>query len=84
MSQAARLIPYAGYEQTDAEEAREAAWRRHKNNRNAMRAYNMFIRGKDTLDIAQIMGRKEPLIVRWIDHARAFRKGLSYPYEARK
>ena len=77
------MIPYAGYDGW-----RAPAWLPAKPlpspgyavPHDAIRAYNLFQTGKDTLEIASAMGVSEAVALRWVSDARSAFRGLASPY----
>ena len=85
------LIPYAGFADESArgyycgftaKERRQIDLRTDK--RRAIRAYNMFKSGLDTMEISRRMGKSEPQVHKWISTVRSAKKGLPTPYEVRR
>jgi hypothetical protein len=85
------LIKFAGHDNNEArglafhtsakKAAKDATIAR--NRQHAIRAYNMFKSGRDTLDIAAEMGKPEPVILKWITIVRSARLSLPRPYPHR-
>lgn len=85
------LIAYAGYDEEDRRgyyhgfsPSERLRINLHNDKRRAIRAYNMFKAGLDTMEIAARMGKSEPQVHKWVNAVRSAKKGLPAPYEVRR
>ena len=73
------LVRFAGYDPDED----VLPPRRSSGTSRRQRAYNLFILGYDTLEIAERIGSPERSILRWVSTERSQRKGLPAPYARR-
>lgn len=77
------LVRFAGY---DPNEGKPGYYQRKtvtSGTSRRRRAYNMFLLGSDTFDIAQRMRVNESRVLKWISIERANHKRLPAPYAGR-
>jgi hypothetical protein len=69
------LVAYAGRESSPEDD---------RGSEKRERAYRLFNRGRDTLEIADIMNIRESTALRYINIARSRERGLPDPYERKE
>lgn len=80
------VIKFAGHDPRETDDGYRRVQKSAKSRQiyaRAMRAYTLFSHGKDTAQIAEIIGRKESTVLRWVTQIRCIKRGLPSAYERR-